>query len=277
MRLIQRLSAGFYFFYRKIFVRYSAPNLKKKEGFKYIEIFNGLNVPQNSDIFIHVGLKHLKSLSGDDYDEVLSQLLSAIEQRFRPSAIIVPIFTPSFRSTGVYSNNYSRGEYGLLSKIVRPYVDHRTGDAIHSVGIISENLDRFKTFDYRDTFSDRGFYASLTTKTYILNISTEWFVSTYMHYLEEKLGAPYKLKGGSRSAGVYYNEDDEVESILQVNHQYTEKVEINREKVAKLLEKNQALHWNSGSEVRVSSVSVRDLDRILSQSMKDNPYFLVSF
>lgn len=280
MNKLKILNSKLFFYYNYLIQkpRYAKQiQYDKNDSFDYEKFVSGFVIPQNSQIFIHAGLKSINLITGDKYDVIVSNLINVLKKVYNPSAIFTPSFTPSFRKTGVYSKNYSKGEYGVFSELPRHQADMRTDDAIHGVAIFTEDIEKFKNYNYHDTFSSDGFYASLKENTYVLNLTTNFFVSTYMHYIEEDLKVPYKKTGGLASSGIMYNENDQPIKITQNNHHYIYKSEINREKVRKLLESKSVLKWNHYLGLQNSCISVKDLDNVLREAMIADPYFLVSF
>ena len=269
------------FFYYNYFIqkpKYAKQKLySKNSSFDYHEFIKGFDIKPNSQIFIHAGMRSIKMLTGDSYDVIITKLIKALQDVYVPSAIIAPSFTPSFRKTGVYSKNHSKGEYGVFSELPRHQADMRTDDAVHGVAIFTNDKEKFTQYNYHDTFAKDGFYASLKENTYILNISTNFFVSTYMHYIEEDLKVPYKKAGGLSSKGIIYDENNQVKDIVQNNHHYLYKSEINREKVKKVLKDKNLLQFNNYLDLENSCVKVSDLDKGLRDEISKNPYYLVTF
>jgi len=70
--------------------------------------FGGFEIPSNSHIFIHAGLKNIRLLSGLEYKNIVDDIIKSLKEIYQPSAIIAPTFTPSFRKSGVYSKLYSK-------------------------------------------------------------------------------------------------------------------------------------------------------------------------
>ena len=248
----------------------------KNSDFDHIKYVSGFDIKPNSQIFVHAGLKSIKMVTGDDYQDIISKLIKALQEVYSPNSIIVPSFTPSFRKTGVYSKNYSKGEYGVFSELPRHQADMRTDDAIHGVAIFTKDTSKFDNIDYQDTFSENELYATLKKNTYILNISTNFFVSTYMHYIEEDLKVPYKKNGGLESKGILLDENNQPKKIVQNNHHYLYRTEINREKVKRTLEKNNALNSIEYLGLKSSCIAVEDLDAILREEISKDPYYLVT-
>jgi aminoglycoside 3-N-acetyltransferase len=282
---IYRLSAKLFFYYKKldnilkIFKIDKDRKIHKIDNFDFKKLLSGFNIEYGSNIFIHAGLKKINQVSGKSYNDIVDEIIYFLKKLYFPKSLIAPSFTPSFRKSGVYSKLYSRGEYGAFSEIFRQKSDYRTDDAIHSVSIISNDLEEFFNLNYNETFADDGFYASLINNSYVINISTQYFVSTYMHYLEETLKVPYKYHQIEKISykGVMYDENNLVKNIVQINHAYKFSTVFNRDKIEKILRKNNVIQYKNYQGIIVSCIKVFDLDRVLRKEIIKNPYFLVSF
>ena len=270
-------------YFKSLFIqKYSLKKINKKinlkaESFDYYKFVSGFEIPANSQIFIHAGLKPIRMVTSEAYEVIAQNIINAIKNVYSTSAIFVPTFTPSFRNTRIYSKNYSRAEFGVFSDDARKLSDFRTDDAIHSVAVFSENCKKFINYNYRNTFAQDGFYSSLKENTFILNICTEHFVSTYIHFVEDDLKVPYKKKTGELFKGVMYNENEEVIEVNQISHGYKYPVMINRTKLVKYLVANKVLKSKKYFNLHCTCISVKDLDCVLRSKISFNPYFLVTF
>jgi aminoglycoside N3'-acetyltransferase len=276
--MLERLNSQIYYYYYKIFINRSYRNrtvYERDESFSYETLLGGLNIPDGSKVFIHAGIKSIKGLSGDNSVDVVKNLINTIKQEYSPNAIIAPAFTPSFRTSGIYSKMYSKAEYGAFAEIFRAQAHYRTDDAIHGCSIITEDIKQFVSLDYNESFGKNGFYNSLVQDTYILNVSTNYFVSTYLHYLENDLCVPYK-KMVPKWCGVTLTEENQAEEKEQINHAYYYNTVINRDKLISKLRKKQVIVESEHCGVSVSAISVRKLDEIIRSEIVKNPYFLVT-
>ena len=251
-------------------------NIKVNKNFSYSIYLKDLNIPKESTIFIHAGLRSIKKSSGDEYNIIISKIINEINNIYSPSAIIAPAFTPSFRLSGIYSKKHSKAEYGAFSELFRKIATYRTNDAIHSCSIISDNYTEFTKYDYDDTFGENGIYKSLINNTYIINISTNHFVATYLHYIESYMKCPYKNHNAFWN-GFLLNESNESIEKIQYNHAYLYECEINRKKLIKTLINKKGIVIKKYNQLMVSSISVEKLDSIVKSEVKNDPYYLVSF
>ena len=99
---------------------------------------------------------------------------------------------------------------------------------------------------------------------------------THEFYIEEDLKVPYKKNGGLESKGILLDENNQPKKIVQNNHHYLYRTEINREKVKRTLEKNNALNSIEYLGLKSSCIAVEDLDAILREEISKDPYYLVT-
>jgi aminoglycoside N3'-acetyltransferase len=228
------------------------------------------------ELFIHAGLK---SLCGYYLSPKTSttEVVKFIQNQLNPVSLISQSFTPSFRRTGVFSIQHSRAEIGLFSEYFRRLAQHRTADPIHGVSYITQQEKRFEGIEYQDTFGDGGFYASLYDRdAVVLNLLTGNFVSTYLHFLEEKYKVPYKKKN-SIFKGVIYTGCN-VQDIAQKNHADVFPVRFNRKKIYNLLlNKGAIVEKTVQGKVVASMIRIKLIDEIIGNMLIKDPYFLVSF
>ena len=260
----------------KLVIRKKTNSIKFNKNFSYYSYLKDLNIPAESNIFIHAGLRNIKKSSGDEYHSIVSKLIIEINNIYSPSAIIAPAFTPSFRASGIYSKKHSKAEYGAFSELFRGISIYRTNDAIHGCSIISDNYAEFDKYDYNHTFGENGIYKNLIDNTYIINISTNHFVATYLHYIESYMKCPYKNHNACWN-GVLLNEYNEAIEKSQHNHAYLYDCEINRKKLIKALINKKEIVIKKYSQLTVSAISVKKLYSIVRSEIENNPYYLISF
>ena len=275
-RLLQLIDSHFDIIQNRSIFREFEQNFFDK-NFLMEVLLSDLNIEQNSLIFIHAGLKKLHYKTKFSYLKLTEQIIKILNNSYKPNAIICPSFTPSFIKTGIFSVNYSKSEVGIFSELFRKKAGYRTEDALHSVSIVSNNLEKFKELNYDDTFGEDGLYAFLkNNKTYILNISTHNLIATQLHYIEQKLSLPYKVEG-IKYKGIIYDSNDNIKNKNQINHKNKTGELIDKNKVLKYLIKSEKIHIKEYKDILISSIKCNDLFNVLSPKLKREPYFLVSY
>jgi len=228
------------------------------------------------ELFVHVGLKPFCKYYSNP-QKATETIVNFLNEKLRPVSFMSQSFTPTFRKSGVYSIEHSKAEIGLFAEQFRVMSQFRTSDPIHNVSYTTQRKDKFDNIDYHDTFGEAGFYSSLYDRdAVIVNLLTGRFVSTYLHFLEEKYKVPYKRKNVIYS-GVVYSASG-IYSVEQKNHAEFYPVEFNRKKIYNLLlSKGAIVEKSIQGRVVLSMVSVKLMDEIIGNILTKNPYFLVSF
>jgi len=259
---------------------------KIKHKFFTKPYFTGLSIEEcwsekfdifkDRELFVHVGLGGFCKYYSSP-EQATKILVNFLKAQLNPVSLISQSFTPSFRRSGVYSIEHSRAEIGLFAEQFRIISKFRTNDPIHGVSYITQRKDKFDNIDYHDTFGEAGFYSSLYDRdAVIVNLLTGRFVSTYLHFLEEKYKVPYKRKNVIYSGVVYSTSG--IYSVEQKNHAELYPVEFNRKKIYNLLlSKGAIVEKSIQGRVVLSMVSVKLMDEIIGNILTKNPYFLVSF
>ena len=274
---LQKLNAKLYYFYKKSKGKNKRFPFVSRTDFNYTELLSCLDIPQNTNIYIHADIKNLKLITNHSYEFIFENLIASLNELYKPKAIFIPTFTPSFRSSGIYCKRYSRSEYGIFSEIARKKCEFRTNDAIHSVGIFNQNSEYVDKVNFRDTFCEQGLYSWLSSNCINLNIGTHEFVATYLHYIEETEAVPYKLKGGKTFDGIMYDDERCMMEVKQINHFYEYPVEWNRQKIVTCLKNAGVLKSRIHCGIEITQVKFSDLDNVIRKKLKYNSYYLVTF
>jgi len=228
---------------------------------------------KNKELIVHAGIKRLITHNAAS---TTVEIIEFLEKKFEPTSIISQSYSPSFRRSGIFSSKFSRAEIGAFAEEFRKFSNRRTPDPIHSVSYISKNLSLFKSINYKDTFGEDGFFASLYFRDAVqINIDTNRFISTYLHFLEEQLSVPYKHQNSIFEG---FKVDDKVMSIKQKNHSYKYPLEFNRRKIYKYLKDNNVIFdIEKNASVIISIVKIKDMHDLISEKILKDPYYLVTF
>lgn len=223
-------------------------------------------------VLVHVGLSDVnKAVDGNPY----TFLYGALTDNFE--SVMAPGFTPSFRSCGVYHNQFSQPEYGMFSKLFREDANYRTDDAIHS--ILVDGPYRFDGCDHHDSFGPSGCWQQLEDDNMLyLDIGTGDFLTTQLHFLEVALDLPY-VTTPEHNGVVYYGVDD-YEEISQLNYGYEYDFWLetfpNWPKIRRYLMSTGALTDHSKGGLTIYSFKARDIRDALEPKLAGDPYYLVT-
>lgn len=219
-------------------------------------------------VFVHAGLSDVASaFDGDPYEFLYGALTDQFDN------VLAPGFTPSFRRSGVYHKQYSRPEYGTFSRQFLSDADYRTDDAIHS--ILVDGDYRFDDCDHHDSFGENGCWAQLDDENaLVLNVGTDWLMSTQHHYIERFYDVPYE--GPKTYEGEIYYDGTNHESIVQTNYEYDVRLRRNHRKIQRMLAEKSLLDQYDVEGLRVLLFRARDLRHALAEELEDDPYYMVT-
>lgn len=223
-----------------------------------------------SKVFVHASISQLKK------DGKFQQLANILFDNPIIDEIFLPTYTPSFQNSRTFSLLHSRSEVGALGDVQQWKFQKRTPDPLHSVRILTRQSADLPSFDFHNTFSSKGFFASTLDDIAVVNINTYRFVCTYLHVFEEMVQVPYKRKGGKVYDGVIFDENNNVCQIRHRSHSNLIQSEFARAKLERFLLKHGAMQiWKNGNnEVSITDMSaVREL---VLEKLKTNPLFLVT-
>jgi aminoglycoside N3'-acetyltransferase len=263
------------------YINYKIKKYLKKDKYIYNKdfilerLFEDLEIPHDSTIYIHAGLKPIKQISNIGYSELVDSIIRILKDKYTPKALMSPAFTPSFRKNKLFSVNYSKSEVGIFSEIFRTKADYRTPDPVFSSSIISsKNNKDFENYDYTDSFSENGLFSNLKNDAYILNIATDHFVSTYFHYLEVNLNLPYRKV--IITNGILFDNLNQPINVNHKNYDDVHRASINRNKINSLFLRENIIKYNYYMGLSISLIKVSDMDKCLRNKIKDDPYFMVT-
>lgn len=218
-------------------------------------------------VFVHVGLGNLKRAFGGD---VYALFLGKLRDHFE--SVLAPGFTPSFRSSRIYHEQYSRPEVGAFSRQFLSDAEYRTDDAIHS--ILVDGPYRFPDCDHEDTFSEDGCWARLAEENVtFLNVGTPWFICTQHHYIEHAMDVPYLEH--REYDGVRYWDERNYERITQTNYEYAWPLKRSARKIERYLRSRNVLRKYDLEGLQMSIVGARELQRALEPKIRTDTYYLV--
>lgn len=224
--------------------------------------------PESDTIFVFVGLSDIKTaFQTNPYELLVEKLNSHFEN------VLAPGYTPSFKKTGIYHKLYSKPEHGTFSKLFLQDIDYRTDDALHSILVKGDY--RFPDCEHQKTFSEDGCFAKLDRDNVLyLSIGTDWFIPTFVHYLEMLYNVPY-VESTKHDGVVYYDETRHGE-ITQHNHHIDWYIDLNRPKIQKTLIENGVLDYYDLKGLKIWTGKGHDMHQILREEVKEDPYFFVT-
>ena len=218
-------------------------------------------------IFTHVGLRDVNAaLPGDPYENVRNVL----DKNF--NSILAPGFTDYFKTSRVYSKQYSRPKHGTFNSLFLDDADYRTDDACRSILVRGDY--RFDGRDHHNTFSSNGCFAQLGEDDILLSsIGTPWLVCSFLHYLEWKNNVPYVIE--ETFGGVIF--EDEVSRKIEQTTQYWDGFwRFNKLKFHWDAREHDLIDTYDLNGLRIFFVKLSELDDFVSNKLSSDPYYLVT-
>lgn len=281
---INRLSAKLHYeYYRYI----KSKNYRKRKiyakdpDFIIEEFINQINVPKDKILFLHVGLKEIKQITGLSYSELTKSIVSTLNSNFSPKAIVAPTFTWGFITTGVFSVNFSKSETGIFSELFRKHHgNYRTPNAIQSFSILSEDSNVFKGLRHEDTFGRNGIYNFFkNNETWIIDLNTDTFRASPLHHIELSANVPYIDKPYIEFEGILFDKNNNPQHHLQRHggtYIYDGKYTWNKEKIKTKLSKCGVLKESTYRGIKLSYLNNNDLYEVMINMINNNPYYLIT-
>lgn len=218
-------------------------------------------------VFVHVGLSDVNAaLPGNPYETVLDALTANF------AAVLTPGFTDYFKTSGVYDKQHSKPKHGTFARLFLEDADYRTDDACKSILVLGSY--RFDGRDHRHSYAVDGCFEQLGEDDVLLvSVGTPWVICSYLHHLEARNDVPYME--ARRFEGVMHDAGRTTE-IEQTTHYYDGRWTFNKLKLQRDLRKRGVLDSYDFEGLRVFVAPLSELDRVVTEKMASDPYYLVT-
>ena len=239
-------------------------------------IIKSSRIKNGDSIFIHSDLKSIGRLPlSVNRDKFLDLFINALKNIVGESGnILMPSFTYSYCKKEIYDPKKTPSTIGVLTEHFRKMPDvKRSQDAIFSIVASGPKADYFTTTGL-DCFGENSIFEKLYYENVKLVFIGETFDMTFIHYIEQKIGSPYrfikeftgqtKTNEGVKNFTFKYNVRD-----LEVDSSY------DFEKISNFLKEQGVLKEVPFGNSRIRSVGAKDTFDLLSSKMVKDPYFLL--
>lgn len=258
--------------------KYQINKLPVDNSFLLDDLFGNLTIPPDSNIYLYVGLKKLRKITGMDYTKLTERITEILINNFKAKSILVPTNTFIFRKSRVFSIVYSPSEVGVFSELFRKIANFRTIDPIHNFSIWSKEISFYRDLDYQNTFSAKGLFGSTISDNYFaLNIGTDEFKVHHIHYLEYQHKVPYLNFEKNLFNGVVFDSNNNPIEVEQENLASKHVWKINFFKQTNALRKANVLKEYSYKGIHVKYVTTADYCKVFNQKLKQNQYYFPTF
>ncbi|OGZ65300.1 MAG: hypothetical protein A2822_04540 [Candidatus Staskawiczbacteria bacterium RIFCSPHIGHO2_01_FULL_41_41] len=159
----------------------------------FVEALKKVGVNKGDSIFVHSDISVFGKLSGGNRNSLLNSLIEALKESVGNGTIIMPTFTYSYCHNQVYDPEFSPSTVGVLSEHFRNF--EKPGRTIHpifSAAIFGKDKKKFKNVE-ADCFGKDSIFGKLhKEKAKILFFGAKFQSATFMHYVEQSYGVPYR-------------------------------------------------------------------------------------
>lgn len=239
-------------------------------------------------VFIHSNLGFFGELAGATTKaEVCNTFLMSINNIIgRKGAIFAPSFTYSFCKGEVFDLRTTPSSMGVLSEHIRNnMLSFRSNDPCYSVvGIGHRVYDMLGNLPDNSFAMDSFFDRFYRVGGKILNFNT-WAGSTLIHYAERLNNVPYRFD----KTFVGITKENNTDRYKYINHNYIKQVEKEHTIYVRVLEDRYIADFTIFDKIaretgkyittplgmgEIGSISAADTVSIVSDTLKEQPYFL---
>lgn len=200
-------------------------------------ILKSLGINDDDVIFVHSDVSVFGKLATFDRVFILDSFVEALQETIPNGTLILPTFTYSFCKGEKFSIKNSKSTVGALTEHFRKKEDvSRTKHPIFSVSIWG-NKNGFLDIG-KDSFDKKSIFGKLHKKNAkLLFLGASFQSCTYMHYIEQMHGIPYRYIKSFKGKIVDNNEEYEGEYTFFVRY-LDSNVDFDMEKTEKYLLNN---------------------------------------
>lgn len=219
-------------------------------------------------VFVHAGLSDVnRAFGGNPYDRLLEALTAEYDN------VLVPGFTPSFMSSGVFHRQYSRPEVGTFARLSLSDAAYRTADPVYSILVHGEY--RFDECRHTRSFARDGCFGKLDRDNVLfVNVGTGGFRCSHLHYVEQFHDVPYTTV--TEHDGIVYHTDTRFETITQLCPTDDLYRRYNRSKLQRTLTDAGVLDCYDCNGLNVRFCRARAVRRALEDLVDEDPCYLVT-
>lgn len=154
-----------------------------------------VGIEAGDSIFVHSDLKSFGKIDiTTTKKEFLGLFIESLSDRVGTDGnIIMPAFSYSFCENEIYETKETPSKVGILTEYFRELKGvQRSTDAIFSVAAIGPDKDYFTDVG-KNCFGKRSVFEKLYDRNVKIVFLGETFDMTYLHFIEQKHGVPYRF------------------------------------------------------------------------------------
>lgn len=259
------MSKAFFTYNKKEYLIEDIINAIKKAGIK-----------KGDSIFVHSDLKSFGKLNNKiTRDEYVGSFFKALlEVVGKNGNIIMPTFSYSICKKEIFDPETTPSTVGILTEYFRKLKNvKRSKDAIFSVAAFGPDKDYFVDVG-TNCFGEKSIFEKLYHKNVKMVFLGETFDITYMHFIEQRYGVPYRFIKKFKGEIKLGNELKEF--IFDYNVRPLDKnINYNLEGIAFFLESKGVLKKAELGNSKIRVVNAVDAFNEIIKGLKDNIYLLL--
>lgn len=258
---------GFRNKYTRSHARYNTFPFSPTNDSKLREFLSG--VP-SKDAVVFVGLKQIcHSMGVENPYEYLQDLL---EEKFE--TLIVPTFTPSVLTTGIFDVRTTPSETGSFSQQFMHQAEIRTLSPFKSFALMGSRGNDIMSLQTFNDYSENGIFDYLySNEITSINIGTANPRFSTIHYCEYTAELPYLLKEKPEIRVIDHEDNETLNKYFYLG--YKQRLKFNRNKIENHLIKAGLLEKLVINDLIVRIINERKAFDLMLANLKRDPYYLV--
>lgn len=222
------------------------------------------------DAVVFVGLKQVRNSIG--VENPYEYLRDLLEEKFE--TLIVPTYTPSVLTTGIFDVRTTPSETGSFSQQFLQQSGKRTMSPLKSFALLGPRENDIMSLQTFNDYSADGifeyFYSNAITS---INIGTVNPRFSTIHYCEYTADLPYLLKEKPKIRVMDHEGNEALNEYFYLG--YKQRLKFNRDKIEKHLMKAGSLEKLVINDLIVRIINERKAFDLMLGNLKRDPYYLV--
>jgi len=233
-------------------------------------------IKKRDSVFVHSDIKSFGKINNKiNREEFLEAFIEALKKTVgKGGNIMMPTFSYSFCKKEIFDPKTTSSTIGVLTEYFRKLKRvKRSIDPIFSVAALGPDKNYFTDVG-TNCFGEKSIFEKLYDKNVKIVFLGENFSITYIHFVEQRCGVPYrfikKFKGKIKLGNKLK------EFVFDYNVRPLDKnIDYNLEGIANFLENNGALKKATLGNSKIRAVNAVDAFNELKKGLKNNVYLLL--
>ncbi len=236
-----------------------------------IDVLKQTGIKKGDSVFVHSDLKSFGKLSDKIIrNDFLESFIEALKKTVGEDGnIIMPTFSYSFCKKEIFDPEITPSTVGILSEYFRKLKGvSRSIDPIFSVAALGPNKEYFTDVG-TNCFGEKSIFEKLYDKNVKIVFLGETFDITYIHFVEQKCGVPYRFI--KKFKGKIKLENELKEFVFDYNVRPLDKnVSYNLEGIADFLENKGVLKKVEIGNSKIRVVNAVDAFNVLKRGLEND-------